>query len=66
MPYVNSSAISWIDYDPGKRRLHIRFTSGPQLYTFYNVPQKIYDEFLRAPSKGRYYHDHIEPFYGTS
>lgn len=66
MPYVNSSAIAWVDYNPATGELYIQFTSGPTVYTYYNVPQHVYDGLLRAHSKGQYFHAHIEPFHSAS
>ena len=38
--------------------LELEFESG-QVYQFFNVPPKIYDEFIHAPSREEYYHSHI-------
>ena len=59
---VRSSAIHSIGYDPDTQRMRIRFVSG-DTYDFCRVPEHVFDAFLRAPSKGRYYHDHIKDRY---
>ncbi len=62
MPYVNSTAISRIEYDDTTARMSVTFhDSGP--YTFCNVPLAVYEEFLSAGSKGGYYNDHIKDRY---
>lgn len=62
MPYVTSTAISRIEYDAGSQQLYITFHSGGT-YTYYGVPQHVYEAFLRAPSKGDFFHDHIKDQY---
>ncbi|HFC6730839.1 TPA: KTSC domain-containing protein [Neisseria meningitidis] len=42
--------------------MEIRFKNG-SLYRYKGVPQTVYDELLHAPSKGRYLHSQIKPFY---
>lgn len=64
MPYVNSTAISRIEYDQGKAQLHVWFRESGQRYTYYGVPQQIYDAFLAARSKGQFFGDHIRDRYG--
>ena len=63
MPYVNSTAISHIEYDPATQQLYITFR-GSGTYTYYGVPQHVYEAFLRAPSKGQFYNDPIKGVYG--
>ncbi|PZR12976.1 MAG: KTSC domain-containing protein [Azospirillum brasilense] len=65
MPYVSSSAISWIEYDPAARRLDVWFTSSGSAYSHYGVPEAVYRAFLAAPSKGSYYADYVKPHYGS-
>lgn len=64
MPYVSSSAISRIEYDDNTRRLFITFQHG-ETYTYYGVPRHVYDAFLRAASKGRFYNDYIKDRYSV-
>lgn len=43
-------------------RMYVTFR-GSGTYTFCRVPQSVYQAFLRAPSKGSFYHDHIKDRY---
>lgn len=56
---VNSTAIESIGYDAQTRRMKIKFIQG-ETYTFCNVPQSVFDNFLKASSKGTYYNDYIK------
>ena len=49
-----SSNITSVGYDPQSETLEIEFTSG-SVYQYYNVPQSIYDAFLKAPSAGQFF-----------
>lgn len=60
MPFVNSSAMSRIEWDNGT--LSIWF-SGSGRYDYYGVPESVYNAFLAAPSKGGFYNDHIKDRY---
>lgn len=60
MPYVNSSAISAIDWSGGT--LSIWFHDSGR-YDYPNVPKGVYDAFLSAHSKGSFYNDHIRDRY---
>lgn len=62
MPYVDSSAIRFVDYNPSTRVLKITFTTG-NTYDYFNVPQHIYDGLISAASKGSYYNDFIKDVY---
>ncbi|MBM7064294.1 KTSC domain-containing protein [Neisseria elongata] len=57
---VLSSNLSSVAYENGI--LEIRFKNG-SLYRYEGVPQTVYYELLHAPSKGRYLHSQIKPFY---
>jgi KTSC domain len=59
---VRSSAIRAVGYDPETRRMKITFEQGV-VYDFCNVPQQIYDELMRAASRGSYYNAHIRDRY---
>ena len=63
MPSVNSSAISYVEYDWNSARLYITFRSGGT-YTFYHVPGDIYEGLVNAASPGMYYHVYIWRRYG--
>jgi hypothetical protein len=53
---VESSALEAVNYYRGC--LEINFESG-HLYRYFGVPKEVFDELLAAPSKGRYFHEHI-------
>jgi hypothetical protein len=50
---VESSAISALGYDAGRRRLGTSF-GRRQVYFYYAVPLWQFEDFLKADSKGRY------------
>ena len=62
MPVFASSAIRGVEYDAGVRELYITFTSGTT-YTYWDVPPRVYRDLLAAPSKGRYFNEHIRDTY---
>ena len=59
---VESSNIAAIAYDKEQQELHVRFNSGAE-YAYYEVPVAVYQEFLIAPSKGKYLNEGIKGFY---
>ncbi|ELS01212.1 hypothetical protein Xen7305DRAFT_00009140 [Xenococcus sp. PCC 7305] len=59
---VRSSAICAIGYDSLTRRMQINFHDSGT-YTFCRVPQRIFDGFLSASSKGTYYNRYIRDRY---
>ncbi len=61
---LNSSAIAEASYDPETQEMDITFTNGPQEYTFYGVPETVFDGLISAPSAGRYYNSVIKGNYG--
>jgi hypothetical protein len=63
--YVDSSMIDAIDYDDDDEVLMVRFAGGEE-YEYYNVEQEIYDELLRADSKGQFFWQNIRDYYSYS
>lgn len=59
---VESSNISAIGYDEEKQELYVRFSSGAE-YAYHEVPTGIYQDFLDADSKGKYFYQHIKGRY---
>jgi len=51
---IDSSAIASLGYDPGRETLEVEFRSG-NVYRYFDVPEEVYEDFLRARSKGRYF-----------
>ncbi len=56
---VNSEWITESGFDPQTLEMSIRTIRGGQ-YDTPNVPQQVYDEFLKAPSKGKYWNTWIK------
>ena len=55
---VASTDITHVGYDQDAEILEIQFSSH-SVYQYFNVPSKIYDTLMSAPSKEEYYHMHI-------
>jgi hypothetical protein len=53
-----STAIRFISYDADSERLSVTFVTGRR-YIYENVPEKIYDEFLNASSRGQFFNFEI-------
>lgn len=53
MTPVDSSNIESVGYDTSSRELHVRFL-GNRTYVYSDVPAELYEELLRAPSKGSF------------
>ena len=62
MVRVESSNIEAVGYDADKQELRVRFTGGAT-YIYREVPKDIFDQFMAAPSKGRYLATVIKPGY---
>lgn len=62
MQSVSSEAIVAIGYDPTTQRLRIIFRQG-RIYNYCRVPAHVYARFMRAASKGRFFHTHIDGRY---
>jgi hypothetical protein len=60
MPALNSSCLSWVEYDSGTMRL--TFNSG-RSYTLRGVPEHHYYGLLRSSSPGSYFNDHLKGRY---
>jgi lysyl-tRNA synthetase class 2 len=63
MPKVESSAIRFIRYSDRRRELYITFT-GTGTYAYREVPRQVYDDFVKAPSKGQFFNEEIRDRYG--
>jgi hypothetical protein len=60
MPYVSSSAMTQIEWDNGILSIWFK---GRGRYDYPGVPEQVYRAFLAAPSKGRFYNEHIKDKY---
>ncbi len=56
---VLSTEIEWIGYEHKRSMLQVEFIAGP-VYQYDNVPEKIYEDFLTAPSHGRFFESNIK------
>jgi hypothetical protein len=63
-PEVQSSAIQRIEYDPVSLTLFVIFLDG-DAYAYLNVPAEVHDDFMRAPSKGRFFSEAVRDRYET-
>jgi hypothetical protein len=59
---VSSSNIASVGYDVATQTLQVEFLSG-SLYQYFDVPQNIFDEFINAASKGKYFAAQIKGIY---
>lgn len=62
---VTSSNITAVGYDPQTETLEVEFLSGFR-YQYYGVTQGLFDEMMRAPSKGRFLNQYIKDQYPYS
>jgi hypothetical protein len=59
---VESSAIALVGYDPQRQILQVEFHDGA-VWHYFEVPGQIFEDLLRADSKGSYFNRHIRsPF----
>ena len=63
MPLVSSSNIQEVSYDDSAHRLVVTFVSG-STYEYPNATERLYQEFLDAPSKGRFLRSNVIPMLG--
>ena len=54
----SSSNIKAVGYSPAKRVLAIRFGSN-STYHYKEVPQEVYDAFLKSESKGKFHREQL-------
>lgn len=57
----NSSAINRINYSSRNKELTVTFTSGGT-YIYENVPHDVITNWIRAESKGKYFHKYIKKY----
>ncbi len=62
---VASSNLASVGYSRETETLEIEFLSG-SVYQYYNVPENIYNELMRAGSKGQFLHAYIKNAYPYS
>ena len=59
---VLSTEIEWIGYEHKKQMLQVEFIAG-SVYQYDNVPESVYQDFLQAPSHGRFFENRIKSHY---
>lgn len=59
---VSSSNLKSVGYDPFSAFLEIEFHNGG-VYLYSGVPERVYDQFMAASSKGTYFNDYIKGVY---
>ncbi len=59
---VKSSNIAAIAYIKEAKQLMVQFNNG-NVYAYSDVPEEVFDGFLDASSKGRYFAEHIKGKY---
>ena len=60
---VNSTAIRKVGFDSPSNTMFIDFEDSEPVYTFCNVPESVFNEFVSARSVGGYYHQYIKDKY---
>ena len=68
MQPVNSTAILAAGYDMDNSVMAVQFISNlmdDQTYFFRPVPLSVWEAFLEAPSKGKFFHEHIRTNIGN-
>jgi len=61
---VDSSVIASVGYDDAVALLDVEFVSG-EVYRYFAVPRSVHEGLLAAPSKGRFFQQHIRDRYPT-
>lgn len=59
---VESRVFQAVKYDGSTRTLVLVFHSG-SAYAFYDVPRRVYDDFLRIVNRGEYFQRNIRKVY---
>lgn len=56
---IKSSDLVSVGYDADKEELEVEFRGG-KVYRYYEIPQDLYDGFMDASSKGKYFHRKVK------
>src|SRR5256714_14982043 len=59
---VESTTVRSVGYERRSRTMEIEFQSGT-VYQYVDVPARVYEEFWRAESKGKYFNCEIRDLY---
>jgi hypothetical protein len=52
--FLDSSVLTWMDYDPDRRELAMQYRKSGDLYIYSHVPPDEHRNFMAAESKGEY------------
>lgn len=63
MTFVTSSTVEAIGYDAPTRELYVQFVKTGETYVYSEVEEWVFQEFLRADSKGTYLNTNIKGRY---
>ena len=63
MHRVDSTSIGAIGYDRRTYDLYVRFLESGHTYVYRGVEERVFEEFLRAGSKGNYFNREIKGEY---
>lgn len=66
MQDVTSTMLAEVGYDPDYQILLLRFRSNGSLYSYDEVPQRVYDEFIDSDSLGSYFNNNIKGEYEST
>jgi len=58
----NSSSIAAGGYDASSGTLRLRYVDG-DVYDYRNVPSAVFDDLVKAPSKGWFVNSCVKPYY---
>ena len=58
----HSSSVAAGGYDGGKHVLRLRYIDG-DIYDYLDVPSRVFQALLNAPSKGRFVNRHVKPHF---
>ncbi len=61
---VSSTNIRSIGYDPKSQTLEVEFNSG-RLYQYTGVPEALFERFMKAPSKGKFFAQYVRDRFRT-
>lgn len=59
---VKSSSLLSVGYDANLNIMELEFRGG-SVYRYFNVPEQVHEELLKADSKGSYFHERIRGHY---
>jgi hypothetical protein len=59
---VSSSNVASVGYDPNSMTLEVEFKDG-SVYQYFDVPETVYQELMRASSVGEFMHANIRNNY---